>query len=57
MWYFKLCELKNKKGVNLPGVRVSLPGITEKDAEDIRSVLKKMLTSLQQVSYVVLVMF
>ncbi|EGQ0373272.1 pyruvate kinase [Staphylococcus pseudintermedius] len=29
-------ELKNKKGVNLPGVRVNLPGITDKDAEDIR---------------------
>ncbi|PTI70760.1 pyruvate kinase [Staphylococcus succinus] len=28
-------ELKNKKGVNLPGVKVSLPGITEKDANDI----------------------
>ena len=28
-------ELKNKKGVNLPGVKVSLPGITDKDAEDI----------------------
>lgn len=27
--------LKNKKGVNVPGVRVNLPGITEKDAEDI----------------------
>lgn len=27
--------LKNKKGVNLPGVKVSLPGITDKDAEDI----------------------
>ncbi|WP_053021535.1 pyruvate kinase [Staphylococcus haemolyticus] len=28
-------ELKNKKGVNLPGVKVNLPGITEKDADDI----------------------
>jgi pyruvate kinase len=27
--------LKNKKGVNVPGVRVKLPGITEKDAQDI----------------------
>ncbi|MDQ0157274.1 pyruvate kinase [Robertmurraya andreesenii] len=27
--------LKNKKGVNVPGVSVKLPGITEKDAEDI----------------------
>lgn len=27
--------LKNKKGVNVPGVSVNLPGITEKDAEDI----------------------
>ncbi|MGV3244185.1 pyruvate kinase [Staphylococcus sp. 11261D007BR] len=29
-------ELKNKKGVNLPGVKVNLPGITDKDANDIR---------------------
>lgn len=28
-------ELKNKKGVNVPGVSIQLPGITEKDAEDI----------------------
>ena len=28
--------LKNKKGVNGPGVSVNLPGITEKDANDIR---------------------
>lgn len=28
--------LKNKKGVNVPGVSVNLPGITEKDADDIR---------------------
>ena len=28
--------LKSKKGVNVPGVRISLPGITEKDAADIR---------------------
>lgn len=27
--------LKNKKGVNVPGVSVQLPGITEKDASDI----------------------
>jgi len=28
-------ELKSKKGVNVPGVSVNLPGITEKDAKDI----------------------
>ncbi|BAQ11740.1 pyruvate kinase [Bacillus sp. OxB-1] len=28
-------ELKNNKGVNVPGVSVQLPGMTEKDAEDI----------------------
>lgn len=28
--------LKNKKGVNVPGVKVNLPGITEKDASDIK---------------------
>ena len=28
--------LKNKKGVNVPGVSVNLPGITEKDEADIR---------------------
>ncbi|MFD1435087.1 pyruvate kinase [Kroppenstedtia eburnea] len=28
--------LKDRKGVNLPGVSLQLPGITEKDAEDIR---------------------
>ncbi|QHC05047.1 pyruvate kinase [Anoxybacillus sp. PDR2] len=27
--------LKNKKGVNVPGVRVNLPGITDKDRQDI----------------------
>ncbi len=27
--------LKSKKGVNVPGVQVSLPGITDKDAKDI----------------------
>ena len=28
-------EIKNKKGVNVPNVSVNLPGITDKDAEDI----------------------
>lgn len=27
--------LKSKKGVNIPGVKINLPGITEKDAQDI----------------------
>lgn len=27
--------LKNKKGVNVPGVSIKLPGITDKDAQDI----------------------
>lgn len=29
-------QLKSRKGVNVPGVSVNLPGITEKDAADIR---------------------
>lgn len=29
-------ELKSRKGVNVPGVSVNLPGITVKDAQDIR---------------------
>ncbi|WP_202080759.1 pyruvate kinase [Caldalkalibacillus salinus] len=29
-------ELKSRKGVNVPGVSVNLPGITEKDENDIR---------------------
>ncbi|GGK11479.1 pyruvate kinase [Caldalkalibacillus thermarum] len=29
-------ELKSRKGVNVPGVSINLPGITEKDANDIR---------------------
>ncbi len=28
--------LKSKKGVNVPGVKINLPGITAKDADDIR---------------------
>ncbi len=28
--------LKSRKGVNVPGVKINLPGITEKDADDIR---------------------
>lgn len=34
-------ELRNKKGVNLPGVKVNLPGITDKDADDIRFGIKE----------------
>ncbi|MDH8926418.1 pyruvate kinase [Staphylococcus epidermidis] len=34
-------KLKNKKGVNLPGVKVNLPGITDKDADDIRFGIKE----------------
>lgn len=34
-------ELKNKKGVNLPGVKVNLLGITDKDADDIRFGIKE----------------
>ncbi|MCG1850323.1 pyruvate kinase [Staphylococcus epidermidis] len=34
-------ELKNKKGVNLPDVKVNLPGITDKDADDIRFGIKE----------------
>lgn len=34
-------ELKNKKGVNLPGVKVNLPGITDKDVDDIRFGIKE----------------
>jgi len=29
-------QIKSRKGVNVPGVRINLPGITEKDAADIR---------------------
>jgi pyruvate kinase len=29
-------QLKSKKGVNVPGVSINLPGITDKDANDIR---------------------
>ncbi|MGY3766117.1 pyruvate kinase [Vagococcus vulneris] len=32
--------LKNKKGVNVPNVSINLPGITEKDANDIRFGIK-----------------
>lgn len=33
--------LKNKKGVNVPNVSVNLPGMTEKDAEDIKFGIKE----------------
>ncbi len=32
--------LKSRKGVNVPGVRINLPGITDKDEEDIRFGIK-----------------
>lgn len=35
--------LKNKKGVNVPGVSVKLPGITEKDKEDILFGIKEQV--------------
>lgn len=33
--------IKSKKGVNVPGVKIALPGITEKDANDIRFGIKQ----------------
>ncbi|SHE75956.1 pyruvate kinase [Seinonella peptonophila] len=33
--------LKSRKGVNVPGVRIQLPGITEKDEADIRFGIKQ----------------
>ena len=42
--------LKNKKGVNVPGVSVKLPGITEKDREDIIFGIGKVSTSLRRAS-------
>lgn len=33
--------LKNKKGVNVPGVSVKLPGLTEKDKEDVKFGIKQ----------------
>lgn len=35
--------LKDRKGVNVPGVKINLPGITEKDAEDILFAIKNDL--------------
>lgn len=35
--------IKNKKGVNVPGVSVKLPGITEKDKEDILFGIEQMV--------------
>jgi pyruvate kinase len=41
-------ELKSHKGLNLPGIQVSAPSITEKDAADIRFAIE------QQVDYLAL---
>ena len=49
--------LKNKKGVNVPGVSVNLPGITEKDASDILFGINKMLILLRLHLFVELQMF
>ncbi|MGZ9583232.1 pyruvate kinase [Paenibacillus marinisediminis] len=35
--------IKSRKGVNVPGVSISLPGITEKDANDIRFAIEQGL--------------
>ncbi len=40
--------LKDRKGVNLPGTRLTVPSLTEKDKEDVRFALK------QEVDYVAL---
>lgn len=49
--------LKNKKGVNVPGVSVNLPGITEKMLTISVSELVKELTLSQLASFVVLLTF
>ena len=49
--------LKNKKGVNVPGVSVNLPGITEKDASDILFGINKMLILLRHRLFVERQMF
>ena len=49
-------ELK-KKGVNLPGVKVNLPGITDKDVDDILFGIKEDVDYIAQALYVVPVMF
>ena len=49
--------LKNKKGVNVPGVSVNLPGITEKDASDILFGINKTLILLRHHLFVERQMF
>src|SRR5437588_19689 len=37
-WIQQLRELKSQKGMNLPGIEVSAPALTEKDLEDVAHV-------------------
>ena len=44
--------LKNKKGVNVPGVSINLPGITKEDANDIIFGIDKMIIDFIAASFV-----
>ena len=44
--------LGSRKGVNAPGVSINLPGITEKDSDDIRFGLDQDINYIAASSYV-----